>query len=442
MKKIISFILALVLILSLSSCSIDLGFNKLVYKKHFVATAAEKINVSYLDYRQDGYAEFLDKLDSFVARLSYEVYSDARSSKNFAISPISIYMALALATECASGETREEILNAVGVTYDEVKSFTKYLYAFSNRTFYSSGGKWQISAREQLSNSIWADNDIKLNQSGVNNLANNYNCDLFSVDFGGKKGNRAINAYIKDKTYGVIDGGVQLSPETLITLINVFYLKDIWNPYGNNLSFADKSYAFTNADGSTVNTNLLKGYYNHGKVYEGEGYTSFYTTTEHGYEIKFIVPADGYALDDVFTAENVYNINNVTDYGYVDDENRLLHNTRVLFPEYNASFDGNIANTLREDFGIEKLFSFYDCDFSNITDETVACEGVIHKCILEVNRKGIEGAAVTYIPGATSAGPGEYENVYHDFIVDRAFGFVITDSYDVVLFCGVVNSVV
>ena len=31
--------------------------------------------------------------------------------------------------------------------------------------------------------------------------------------------------------------------------------------------------------------------------------------------------------------------------------------------------------------------------------------------------------------------------VYHDYIVDRAFGFVITDSYGAVLFSGVVNSV-
>ena len=59
-----------------------------------------------------------------------------------------------------------------------------------------------------------------------------------------------------------------------------------------------------------------------------------------------------------------------------------------------------------------------------------------------MDKKGIEGAAVTVIQmdGATSAGPGEYERVYEDFIIDRAFGFIITDPYDVTLFSGVVNS--
>ncbi|MBR2350910.1 MAG: hypothetical protein IKA67_02640, partial [Clostridia bacterium] len=87
------------------------------------------------------------------------------------------------------------------------------------------------------------------------------------------------------------------------------------------------------------------------------------------------------------------------------------------------------------------IFDVDKCDFSNITDETLVCEGVVHQASLEVNRRGIEGAAVTYIPMAGAAGPGEYENVYHDFIVDRAFGFILTDSYGTVLFSGVINNV-
>jgi hypothetical protein len=58
-----------------------------------------------------------------------------------------------------------------------------------------------------------------------------------------------------------------------------------------------------------------------------------------------------------------------------------------------------------------------------------------------VDRRGIEGAAVTYIPMAGAPGPGEYERVYLDFIVDRAFGFVITDRNDITLFSGVVNEI-
>ena len=437
MKKFISLILVLAICLAFASCGLSTA-------GYSLANAAKPMNVNYSDAKQDDYVEFIEKLDAFASKLIYEVYIDSDKQTNVCISPISVYMALALATECASGETRDEILNAVGVTYDEVKNFTKVLYAFSNREYYYTNmmNNKKVLAFEELANSIWIDENTTFKSSGIKNLANNFNCDLFSVNFKTSEGEKAINAYIKEKTHGLIDGDVQLSKETLITIINTFYLKEVWNEYGDELKFTDSSYDFKNADGSVTATKLLQGYYVNGNIYEGEGYTSFYTRTDHGFDIKFILPTDGHTLEEVFTAENIYNINNLGDYGYIDEENKLLHHTRVFFPEYEASFDGDLANILQNDFGINKLFDFKECDFSNVSDERLACDGVIHKCSIDVNAKGIEGAAVTVMPMAGEAGPLEgYEKVYHDYIVDRAFGFVITDSYGSVIFSGVVNSV-
>ena len=437
MRKIISLIIVLTICLTISSCTVNTD-------KYSLASAAKPMEIKYSDTKQEGYQEFLDKLDAFAAKLTYEVYADSDKQTNICISPVSVYMALALATECASGETRNEILNAVGVTYDDVKNFTRVLYALSNREYYYTNmmSQKKVLAFEELANSIWIDKNTAFKDDGINSLANNFNCDLFSVDFKTSEGEKAINAYIKEKTHGIIDGDIELSPETLITLINTFYLKEVWNEDGDELKFTEQAYDFKNADGSVKNTKLLQGYYFEGNIYEGKGYTSFYTRTDHGFDIKFIVPTDGHTLDEVFTSENLYNINNLGDYGYIDEENKLLHHTRVFFPEYKASFDGDLADILKNDFGITKLFDFDECDFSNVSDEQLACDGVIHKCSIDVNDKGIEGAAVTVMPMCGAAGPLEgYVEVYHDYIVDRAFGFVITDSYGSVLFSGVVNSV-
>lgn len=437
MKKVISLILVLTMCFAFSSCLAE-------PESHNLALAAKAMEVNHSDSKQEGYEEFIDKLDYFAAKLTYEVYADSNKRSNICISPVSVYMALALATECANGETREEILNAVGVTYDEVKTFTKVLYAFSNREYYYTdiANNEKILAFEELANSIWADKKITLKEEGINNLATNFNCDLFSVNFKNGEGEKAINAYIKEKTHGIIDSDIKLSPDTLITLINTFYLKEVWNDDGDELKFTDNAYNFKNADGSVTNTKLLQGHYADGKVYEGEGYTSFYTRTEHNFDIKFIVPTDGHTLEEVFTADNIYNINNLGDYGHIDEENKLRHHTRVFFPKYKASFGGDITEILKNDFGINKLFGLGKCDFSNVTDEPIACGGVIHKCSIEVTEKGIEGAAVTIIDMYGNGGPDEkYKDVYHDYIVDRAFGFVITDRYGEVLFSGVVNSV-
>ena len=441
MKKTISLIIILALCLSLASCSMFDSIFGYKYEKHTLALAAPKINANRNDYKTEEYREFMAKLSAFAAKLSCEVYSDAAGDGNFVISPVSVYMALALATECASGETRDQILNAVGVTYDEVQNFTKYLYASCNVEYKTDEEIKQIRGIKELSNSIWVDDGAQVKDSGINNLANNYNCDMFSVDFGSNDANRAIKEYIKEKTHGLIDSAPNLSPETLITLINTFYLKDVWNTFGEDLAFTKTTYDFVNADGSITTTKLLRGYYNNGKVYEGDGYSTFYTETECGFRIKFIVPTGDHTIDEVFTAENIYAVNGITDYGYRDKENMILNHTRVFFPEYEASYDGDLADTLMEEFGIEDLFDVDKCDMSNITDEPLVCEGVVHKTYLKVNRRGIEGAAVTYLPNAGDAGPGEYEEVYHDFIVDRAFGFILTDAYGTVLFSGVINNV-
>ncbi len=167
-------------------------------EKQALAYAAEEIDLLNYDYEKESYKEFLNKLDAFAAKLSYEVYADSDKESNLCISPVSVYMALA--TECANGETRDEILNAVGVTYDEVKNFTKILYARSNRYAYRSRLENELPLMlEELTNSIWVDKSTNLKEDGINNLANDFNCDLFSVNFKTGEGERAINEYIKEK---------------------------------------------------------------------------------------------------------------------------------------------------------------------------------------------------------------------------------------------------
>lgn len=437
MKRIISVCLIFALALSLFSCGAS-------YDRFSVAEASPKMNVTHADYKQDGYEAFIDKLSAFSARLTSEVLSSNENDENAVISPLSIYMALALAVECAEGETRDEILSAVGVTYEEVERFTSYLYAFSNRDFkyVNPMGDDKTLAFEELSNSLWADDALALRDAGVRKLADSYNCDLFRVDFGSGEARRAIGAYIKDKTHGLVDGDVEFSPETIITLINTFYLKEVWNSDGDELKLTADKYDFLQGDGEVESTKLLMGYYLGGKAYDGDGYSAFYTKTNHDFSIKFILPDDGVSISDVFTAENIYTVNSITDWGREDHENRLLHSTRVFFPEYEAEFDDDIKGSLKN-LGINKLFDRTAADLSGITDMPAYCSSVIHKCSLEVDKQGIEGAAVTIMALDGAAGPpsDEYQEVYHDFIVDRAFGFVITDSYGAVLFSGVINEI-
>ena len=55
--------------------------------------------------------------------------------------------------------------------------------------------------------------------------------------------------------------------------------------------------------------------------------------------------------------------------------------------------------------------------------------------MLDVNKKGIEGAAVTIIMIEKASALME-KKVYHDFTLNKNFGYILTDPNDVVLFTG------
>lgn len=440
MKKLIALTLILCSFLALFSCSKITDWS---LDRHAVALAASKEETSYNDFKDEDYKAFVVKVQNFSARLTAKMTEKYGLKDNFAISPISVYMGLALACECAVGETRQELLDAVGVTYEEVNKYTGKLYAYANKEYIQRGitDKDKTVAYQSLNNSIWLDDSVGFVENGVNKLANDYNCDVFRASVKSGEMEKLINKYIENKTKGLIDGDVDLSPETYFVIMNTYYLKEIWNEYGNNLPFADEKINFQNGDGSFTETKLLQGYYNYGKVYDGDRFESFFTTTEHGFNIYFFLPDEEWSVSSVFTAENINTVLTLDDWGYVDHENRQLHNTRVFFPEFEADFDDDIADVLKDGFDIKRIFSPDACDMSNISIEPVYCEGFFHKVDLTVDKKGIEGASVVYIPGAGAAGPPEYEEVFHDFVITDAFGFVITDSNGTVVFSGVINEI-
>ncbi len=397
----------------------------------------------YPDYRElieESFVAFRDKAERFSSEFAEYVCSSAGESANCAVSPFSVFSALSLAAECAGGNTRQEILSALDVTYEQLSEQSSLFY----RSVVQDGKTCTVAP----TNSVWVNGGTRVNTSCIDALARNYFCHSYSTDFvnDNVQANKAVRYFVKKQTKGLIDRDFNLDTQTLFALVNTLYLKALWNSYGDEIPFAREKYKFASSDGTENPVRLLQGSYALGRAYDGVEYTSFYTTACGGIKIKFIVPKDGFTLAQAFTAENIYEANAVDDYNATDEVNKVRYYTRCLFPEYKCAYNNTIDGVLREKFGINLLFEDpakygEGCDFSPLTDSGAYCGSVRHVTELTVNKRGIEGAAVTIIPGAGAAGPDEYETVYEDFIVDKAFGFVITDNYGTTLFSGVVNKI-
>lgn len=395
--------------------------------------------LSYTDSDGEGVQTLRASVGEFSARFAAAAYAEGGKEENVAVSPVNAYLALSLAAACAGGKTREEILSALSTTYSALEENYALLYR-SVGARVDAGEMGSVS----LAQSVWLQEGIPFEEDCVRLLAEKFFGYSYAADFAGNnaRANLAVREFVKNKTKGLIDRDFQLGADTVFAIVSALHCKDVWNLFGDDLPYAEGTRFFTSRSGERKEIKLLQSTYRPGRVYEGENFVHFSTVTHHNLKLKFLLPKEGYSVDDVFTAANLAEANAVSDYAATDDVNKIRYYTRCLFPAYKASFDGNVDGILRE-MGIRSLFDVSSCDLTPLLGSaslgSAVCAGVSHSVKLSVNRKGIEGASVFVIPGAGAPGPDEYTVKYEDFVIDRAFGYLITDGYDVPVFAGVVG---
>ncbi|MCH5158917.1 MAG: hypothetical protein J1F33_06965 [Clostridiales bacterium] len=417
-----------------------------VAESNLLGAPKNATSLTYEERQDGGLIDLADAANAFSYGFSEQAYSSYGKGENLAVTPLSVYMALAVAAECAQSTTRGEILSALNTNYDNLKENFSKLY----RSVILEDNDFEGLLRGKLAvtNSIWLNSGVrgfKAKDKCIDSLSDNFYCYSYAADFtnSNKNANLALKEFVSQQTNNMVNRDFDISKDSSFLLINTLYLHDLWDMYGDELRFVDGKYNFTTGGGKKQTVRYMQGDYSSGRAYEDEKFTSFYTSTYHGFKIKFILPRDGYSVADVFTAENIKTINTLGNYNARDDENRIYYHTRCFFPEFGGGFDGDVKGVLKKRFGIKSMFDPDASDFSAVSDSKNYCSEVRHTVNLKVTKKGIEGAAVTILDLAGSPPPfkDDYTDVYEDFIVDRAFGYVITNRDDTVLFAGAVNNV-
>ena len=141
--------------------------------------AVNKLSLS--ENNEEAFVSFKKSFDNFSALLSEKVYQTSNQSNNFTMSPISVFMALSLAAECADGNTRSQILSALGVNYESLKTNISKLYRSLQNEYKKKDafGFEKTTSELTLTNSIWLDESISFSQDCLNSLSKNYYCYSF-----------------------------------------------------------------------------------------------------------------------------------------------------------------------------------------------------------------------------------------------------------------------
>jgi len=348
---------------------------------------------------------------------SFDLYKQLKSDKeNLFFSPFSIDVALLIAREGARSDTKtgfEKVLHIdSNITGNDAHDFVLSLKSFKNS-----------SNQLNVSNSIWLQNDYKIQPDFQNKIQTNYFADIFHVNFADKlRSTTIINNWAAQKTNNLIKNLIspdQITVSTKLVLINAIYFSDRWDKEFEK--YLTKKNDFYGVNNDTVKINFMheSGYYNYFENADFQFISKEYAGKDKLFCV--ILPKKRGGISSIDTIMNKTILDSIFKY-----ETSTLVDLSI--PKFKLEANYSLNETLST-LGLKKAFTV-DADFSGISNTSrLRINNVIHKTYIEVNEEKTEAAAATTIYFSDGLIP--YDKLApkpKEFNADHPFMFMIIDS--------------
>lgn len=372
---------------------------------------------SFMDLGITGYDGFCDVL---AAKL-------IDGSKNSNLSPISVYLALAMVADGARGETQTAMLNLLGC--DSVEELRGVCGAMLQELSVETE-----DSTLALANSIWMagqEETVSFNGAYLKTLSDVYRAEANVVNFGKEETSRQIADWITEQTRGKIkisEDAMQFTPDTIAVLINTIYLKAAWIdafPEG-----ATEAGTFFGPEGESIVDYMRRTDY--GKtVVQGDGFMRYSIPLLGVGRMTLILPDEGTAFSDLLgSPERIHAL--------LHGGQEIRANVHVKLPKFRFQDRFDLEDTLKA-LGMEVAFT-NGADFSGMGDFNAKISRVLQESFIGVDEKGVEAAAYTMVVMEKAAFSMPEELPEIDFFLTRPFLYAI-EAYDgTVLFIGSVTA--
>lgn len=397
--------------------------------------AWEQFNDDYDAYWQ-AWKDFQDEVPrlyeqtdllSALADFSAESTSLALAGEgNGVYSPVSLWFALAMLAETTEGDSRQEILDALGAEdLKQLRSWADILW----HALYTDDG----TASVLLGTSVWLGEDVSYHQDTLDALAEHYYTGSYQVPMGTDAADQALTDWTAEQTRGLIgtDGKVlETTPDTLMVLASTLYVMGRWNTEFQPEDNTDD--IFTTADGTEQEAEFMHrtedAYF-----LRREGYQAASLHSSVG-EVVFVLPDEGVSPRELLADPEFLGSLDV----YGDDG--IYGEVQWSVPKFDVGSELDLKSTLAG-LGITSVLDAAAADFSPLTGtDPVWLDQAKQIARVQVDEQGIEAAAVTLLEASGAGAPPEDPKICV-MDLDRPFLFVIR-SGDVDLFVGVVDSLV
>ena len=348
---------------------------------------------------------------TFQENIFTQINND-KSGNNVIISPLSIYQVLSLLSNGAKESTLSEMLSVLGSTsLDELNDIN-----------------YKILSKISSFSTIDIANAVMTRFKPLENfcsVADKYLAPMESLE-----SVEQINEWCKEKTHGKIEKIIeQLSPETIMILLNAVYFKGEWiNQFDK---YFTKKLPFYNLSKNEIKVDTMLQI-DHFRYFSNKEIQAIELPFQKDFMSAIIIlPSEKIEI-------NSFIKNNLAKKNYLTDIINKLDYAKVHLelPKFEVTFEETLNHVIKK-LGMKKIFNSLEADLSGLYNRKgLFVSQVIHKTYLKVNEEGTEAAAVTLVAVDEASMAGE-EEIIHEMKVNRPFLFLLKywelpEGYDMV----------
>ncbi len=361
-------------------------------------------------------------LQSFgLALLQHE--SAQALNQNVFISPLSVFLALAMTENGASGETKAAMRKVLALPADASAEDVNLSAATVMRSLLSHG-----EAELAIANALWADVKSTISPDFVSVCQNIYDAAVQTIDLTHPSSADTINAWVSQKTAGkiptiVTPGAIAGLPALIANAVyfkgkfSIPFPKEATRPMPFHL--ADKGEKFV----PMMRISGLHHSYRSGTRFEA----AVLEYRQSPIALYMLLPAKGTRPEQILTEKSLRELQ-------ATDESDSLD---LSMPRFNIDFAGSLKESLTRQ-GMGLAFQSQGADFSALGSPLFFLGDLRHKTRLEVDEEGTVAAAATSIALVATAllSPPVKKRI---LVFDRPFAILLRHRMTgTIVFAGVV----
>lgn len=346
--------------------------------------------------------------------------------ENRVCSPLNIYMALSMLAAVTGGETRQQILDALGAeSLDALQKQAAQLWAENS---------WDDGlVTSTLANSIWLRDGYNYNSETLQTLGEDFYASAFSGEMGSDAYNNILRDWINEHTGNLLTeqaGKLELNADTVLALVSTLYYSASWHDKFSSAATTQDVFHAPNGD---VSTDFLHSS-DSNTVYYGDGFSAIGLSLENSGRMWLLKPDEG--VDAAELLQNEDTLGFLLANGEWSQTQRAIVN--LSLPKFDVSSDLDILDTLAQ-LGMTDVLDGTKSDFTPlaVTDDSLALTQAKHAARVKIDEDGCEAAAYTILGVEATAMMGPEDEI--DFTLDNPFVFAITGIDGLPLFVGLVN---